>query len=90
MYAFNNTRFNAKRRGHEFTLTFEQFKEFCIDTSYIELKGRYKNNMSIDRKEADKGYIYGNLQILTVSDNVKKRFTDAILNSELEEMGLPF
>jgi hypothetical protein len=65
-------KFNAKRRGHEFTLTFEQFKKFAIKTKYIKGKGIFRDNLHIDRKDETKGYTIDNIQILTNSQNIRK------------------
>lgn len=68
-YTYQVTKCNAKRRGHKFTITFEDFKEWCIENKYLELKGRTASKASIDRIDPLKGYEKGNLQILTVSEN---------------------
>lgn len=70
--AFFNLRQNAKRRGHVFTITFEDFKKFCRKTKYMAGKGRTKDSFSIDRINPAKGYEPGNLQLLTVSENSSK------------------
>ena len=69
-------RSNAHRRGKDFTITKEDFKEFCEETNYLELKGRTKNSASIDRIDPSKGYIKGNLQVLTLGQNSAKRWKD--------------
>ncbi len=38
-YAYDTLRSNAKRRGHGFELTLEQFEKFAIATDYIINKG---------------------------------------------------
>jgi ribosomal protein L24 len=63
---------NAKRRGHSFSLTIEEFTQFCYETNYIAGKGRSKKSFSIDRIDPAKGYHLDNLQMLTVSENSKK------------------
>lgn len=72
--AFFNLRNNAGKRGHKFTLTFEDFKQFCQDTGYMEKRGRSKTKASIDRKDETKGYEPGNIRILTVSQNSRRRY----------------
>jgi len=72
-YFYNVLRSNAKRRGKEFTLTIEEFKQFCKDTNYLNLKGKNGNDFSIDRKESWLGYSHDNIQLKTLSDNVKKQ-----------------
>lgn len=73
---FWNLKSNAKRRNKDFNLTLDEFKIFCERTNYLKLKGRVKNKASIDRIDPNKGYSLDNINILTVSENSKKRYTD--------------
>lgn len=75
--AYDNLRTNAKRRGIYFGISLEEFKRFCTETGYIELKGTGALDMTIDRKEPHLGYIYSNMQLLTNAENIKKRNVDA-------------
>ena len=75
-YWFDVLRQNARRRQKEFSLTIEEFRKFCAETNYLELKGRSAGMYTIDRKDNKKGYEYGNLQILTVSQNSRKQWID--------------
>ncbi len=68
-YCYHALKNNAKRRGHHFTLTLQQFKKFCFKTNYLVGKGRTKTSYSIDRIDNNKGYEMGNIRLLTVSDN---------------------
>ena len=70
--AYHNLKSNAKRRGKDFDLTFEQFKLFVIKMDYIRLKGIKAECYHIDRIDENKGYSIDNIQLLTNSDNVKK------------------
>lgn len=67
---YNTTR-RAKQQGRPkpFTITFEDFKQFCYKTNYMAGKGRSKDSYSIDCKIEELGYVKGNLQKLTVSQN---------------------
>jgi hypothetical protein len=71
--AFQNLRTNARRRGKEFLLTFEQFEAFCQRTQYMTGKGRTKDSFTIDRRRNDEGYSVENIQIMTLSENSTKR-----------------
>lgn len=71
--AFADLRSNAKRRGKQFDLTFEQFKQFCYETDYITGRGRSKESFTIDRIDNDKGYTLDNIRILTKSQNSSKK-----------------
>ena len=71
-YAYHNLKSNSKRRGILFELSFEEFKEFCFKTEYIQGKGKTKDSYSIDRKDSSKGYTKNNIQILTLSENSRK------------------
>lgn len=75
-YHFNVLRVNAKRRGKQFDLTLEDFKAFCISSGYMEGKGRTAQDLSIDRIRPWEGYNINNIQVLTLSENSKKKFTD--------------
>lgn len=70
---YTNLKANAKRRGHAFDLTYEQFQQFCIATDYIAGKGRTKESYSIDRKDSTKGYTLDNIQRMSVSENSRKK-----------------
>lgn len=72
MYTYNILHQNAKRRGKEFKLTLEEFKTFCDETNYIELKGETKKSDSIDRIDPRKGYEIGNIQVLSLQANSSK------------------
>ena len=63
---------NAKRRGHPFSLTREEFTEFCIQNNYIEEKGKTGKSASIDRISSEDGYNIWNIQVLTLSENAAK------------------
>jgi hypothetical protein len=70
-YAYNNLKNRAKQRGIEFTLTFEEFKKFCIKTKYIAGKGRHAEGLTVDRRDNTKGYTADNIRTLTLSKNIK-------------------
>lgn len=63
---------NAKRRGKFWKISFEYWVQFCDETGYLSIKGRGKYDASIDCKKNELGYVDGNLQSLTVSDNASK------------------
>ncbi len=71
-YAYFVLRNNAKRRGKVFTISFGYFKQFAVNTEYMAGKGITKYGLHIDRKKEELGYIEGNLQVLTNTENVKK------------------
>lgn len=68
-YCYLTLKGNAKRRGKEFTITFEYFLEVIGETDYLSLKGKTKTSLSIDRKDNNFGYVTGNLRIITLSQN---------------------
>ena len=68
--AYANLRGSAKRRKIEFNLTFDEFVELVVDTKYISLKGRDAGDLQIDRKDSTKGYVKGNLRVITCTENV--------------------
>jgi hypothetical protein len=74
-YAYTVLRNNAKRRGKEFDLTYEQFLEFAVKSGYIAGRGIYKESLHIDRIDESKGYTMDNIQVLTNTQNIKKYMT---------------
>lgn len=70
--SYHNKKGNAKRDGHEFNLTFEQFEEFAIKVNLIGKRGRTKESYTIDRIDSTKGYTIDNIARLSYSDNSKK------------------
>jgi hypothetical protein len=70
-YAFNNLRNRAKQRSLIFTITLEQFREWCSKVQYIGFKGRSSSSYTIDRRYNDLGYHIDNIQVLTKQQNNK-------------------
>lgn len=70
--SYLNLKSNSKRRGKDFTLTYEEFTEFCRETKYIQGKGKSLDSYTIDRIDNDKGYTIDNIQVLTFADNRSK------------------
>lgn len=73
-YAYNNLKNRAKQRKIVFTITLDQFREFCIKTKYMAGKGKTAYSYTIDRKHEDIGYHADNLQVLISKDNIKKYY----------------
>lgn len=82
-YTYSILKQNAKRRNKEFKLTIDDFKEFCEETKYINLKGKKAKCASIDRIDPKKGYERGNIRMISLSDNSKKMHED-------KKIDLPF
>ena len=76
MYAFHNLKHHAKQRGIRFTLTVDELKTELNGSNYLGGSGREAHKLTIDRKERSKGYEAGNLQILTCSENARKRWVE--------------
>lgn len=75
LYHYNIFRCNARRRGKEFSITFEEYKKFCRETNYLILKGKNAENASIDRIDDTRGYSYDNIRILTLAQNSYRNAT---------------
>lgn len=71
-YAFFNLKKSAKRRGKEFTITYEDFEKWATEVDLIKKHGKTAISYHIDRIDNSKGYTPDNIQLLTNSDNVKK------------------
>jgi hypothetical protein len=69
---FVNFKNNALRRSKSFTITLEQFRNFCQETGYIITKGMRGRKCTIDRIRNYEGYHIDNIQILTMNKNIEK------------------
>ncbi len=83
--AFNVQRNNAKRRGHKFTVSFEYWLKFIQKTNYMAGRGITKTSLHVDKIIDSKGYVPGNLQVLTNTANVRK-----YLGYDYDENGKPY
>jgi hypothetical protein len=69
---------NSKRKGKEFTIDIEDIKipELCpflgIPLTCIRGQGHLPTNASIDRIDSTKGYIKGNIQVISRKANLMK------------------
>jgi len=79
--AYRNLKSHAKQRGIKFTITFQEFMEVAKDfpfsihrTSFIsKAKDKRGHHLTIDRIDINKGYEPGNIQALTLSENIFKQ-----------------
>ena len=70
--AYQTLRHNATRRRKPFTITFADFEKFCYEFNYMAGKGRTRLSYTVDCIVNSLGYVPGNLQSLTRSDNARK------------------
>lgn len=75
-YHYNAFRGNARRRGKDFTITLEEYKQFALAQGLFSPTGVKYPNRSIDRIDQSRGYHLDNIQVLTLSENSRKRFVD--------------
>lgn len=88
-HCFEILKSNAKRRGHEFGITIEQWREWCDKTGYIKKKGRLASCITVDRIDPTRGYFIDNIQPMRNSDNVRKAFVDFYQMNEEHNRPLP-
>ncbi len=69
---FVNFRGNALRRKKEFTITLQEFREWCTKTGYIIQKGKRGRNCTIDRIKNQYGYHIWNIEIKSNLANIRK------------------
>lgn len=65
----------ALQRDIIFTITLEQFRQWCVKVDYIGFAGRSSESYTIDRKHNDIGYHIDNIQVLTKAQNITKYFS---------------
>ena len=71
-YSYYDWKANAKRRGKEFTITLEQFREFAQKNILIKGRGITATSYHIDRIKNEHGYHIWNIQLLQNTDNINK------------------
>jgi hypothetical protein len=71
-YAYLTLKDNAKRRGKDFSITYEEFLIFCYRYKYIGKKGRTKTGYGVDRFDETKGYTLDNMRLKLNGNNVRK------------------
>ncbi len=78
-YHFNKLRNRAKERGHAFTLSFAKYEFICIEAGWVqENRGKTGNAYSIDRVRSAEGYHDDNVQVMTLSENCRKRYVERL------------
>lgn len=70
-YVLNAIRQKAKKRRVPFTITLAQFREFCKQSGYLELRGTEPESATIDRINHDEGYHIWNIRVLSHAENSK-------------------
>ena len=81
-YFFNKLKQRARERGHEFSLTLEEFRMFFEQKG--DRMGKTKDCLSFDRINPNEGYHAGNLRVITVSENIRRRFVPYFQSKEEE------
>lgn len=62
---------NARDRGIEFLLTYNDWLQIWIQSGKLEHRGRHKGNYVMCRKKDSGPYAVGNVFIATTSENIK-------------------
>lgn len=68
-HLWNNLKKSAKRRGIPFTITLEEFTDFCRRENFVARVGRGAENATVDRIDAARGYSIDNLRVLSNAEN---------------------
>jgi hypothetical protein len=72
-YLLKNLRGHATARGITFTITYEQWVEFCLRTGYADKVGREPNSATVDRIDPRFGYHCDNIRVLTHAMNSERQ-----------------
>lgn len=68
-FAYREVKYSAKKRGHNFTISFAYFCDLIKGTDYLRLKGRGPEDLQINRIKDELGYIPGNVEVTTGRNN---------------------
>ncbi len=75
-YSYQAFKDNAKRRGKEFLVTYDEYVEFGQKHGLFRPDGTRYTTKTIDRIDCDKGYHIANMQVLSLIENSKKRYVE--------------
>lgn len=77
--AFASLRDHAKGRKVEFSLTWEDFRRLSDATGYAANRGQTLGALAVDRIDFRRGYVPGNVRIVTVAENAAKGYVEGVL-----------
>lgn len=67
--AYRAKKSDAKKRGKHFDISLDYFAELVLSSGYIEGKGRTKESLHLHRIIEEKGYVEGNIKVVTNEQN---------------------
>lgn len=71
--AFSALKQKARERGIEFSLDYRYFKGIVDAYGYFEFNpDNFRDHLSIDRVDCTRGYVEGNIRVVTVSENAMR------------------
>lgn len=74
--AYRQIKDRALRRNQIFTITLEDLLRVPRIDEYLERRGRGIDDLHLDRIKVERGYVPGNLQVLTTAENLHKRWKE--------------
>jgi hypothetical protein len=89
-YVLNMLRHSARKRKLPFTLTVKEFELFCLETGYLELRGKKADDMTTDRKDWNEGYHIWNIQVMTHAENSEQGADNTSREDRVVDEGDPF
>lgn len=86
-HAYGKLRSRAEERGHEFSLTFEDYTRLWHDSGYGANRGKTAKSLSIHRIDNDRGYHADNVTAITLSFNSRLHYANmpAWLRDEMKQ-----
>jgi len=83
--AYHNLKSSAHKRKIPFLLTWDEFKQWCADTGYVESKGRTHQSSTVGRLDANKGYSLNNMKLEKWIENTSKGYEEGREKSMVPE-----
>lgn len=82
-------RHSARKRQLAFTITVQEFKTWCQQTGYLELRGQKPDDLTIDRIDWNEGYHIWNIRTLTHKENSEQGADNRARSERLTEPEAP-
>ncbi len=89
-YVLNMIRHSARKRKLPCTLTVPEFKEFCLQTGYLEKRGNKPDDLTIDRRDWNEGYHIWNICVKTHAENSAQGADNTPRDERVDYVDEPF
>ena len=85
--SYLNLKNRARQRHHEFDISLAEFDKLVTESGYIFLSGRQSSCLTINRINPNRGYVSGNLEVITGAENLRQQYYDQYRTPDFRTAG---